>query len=64
MLYMFTGKHILIILSLYVQKNFRSVVLKVGGITPSGAILRGKGLIKPKGEIDVKQHKGGKNLNH
>jgi len=37
------------------------VVLKVGGITPLGAILRGKGAIKPKGEIGGKQHKGGKN---
>jgi len=26
-----------------------------------GAILTGKGAIKPKGEIGGKQHKGGKN---
>jgi len=37
------------------------MVLKVGGITPLGAILRGKGAIKPKGEIGWKQYKGGKN---
>jgi len=49
---MFIGKHIFIIfLSLFVIRNFRSVVLKVGGITLLGAILRGKGAIKPKGEI-------------
>jgi len=59
---MFIGKHIFIIfLSLFVIKNFRSVILKVGGITHLGAILRGKGAIKPKGEIGGKQHKGGKN---
>ena len=40
------------------------MVLKVGGITPLGAILRGKGAIKPKGKIGGKQHKGGKMLNH
>jgi len=46
------GKHIFIIfLSLSVIRNFRSVVLKVGGITPLGAISRGKGAIKRKGEI-------------
>ena len=37
------------------------MVLKVGGINPFGAILRGKGAIKPKGEIGGKQNKGGKN---
>jgi len=48
---MVIGKHIFIIfLSLFVLRNFRSVVLKVGGITSLGAILRGKGEIKPKGE--------------
>jgi len=49
---MFIGKHIFIIfLSLFVIRNFRSVVLKVGGITPLGAILRGKVAMKPKGQI-------------
>jgi len=48
---MFIGKHIFIIfLSLFIIRNFRSVVLKVGGITPLGAIFRGKGAIKPKGD--------------
>jgi len=62
---MVIGKHIFIIfLSLFVIRNFRSVVLKVGGITSLGAILRGKGAIKPKGKIGGKQHKGGKMLNH
>jgi len=61
-LYMFIGKHIFIIfLSLFVIRNFRSVVLKVGGFIPLGAILRSTGAIKPKGEIGGKQHKGGKN---
>jgi len=55
------GKHIFIIfLSLFVITNFRSVVLKVDGITPLGAILREKGAIKPKREIRGKQHKGEK----
>jgi len=46
---MFIIKHIFIIfLSLFVTRNFRSVVLKMGGITLV-AILRGKGAIKPKG---------------
>jgi len=59
---MFIGKLIFInILSLFVIRNFRSVVLKVGGITPLEAILRGKEAIKPKGEIEGKQQKGGKN---
>jgi len=59
---MFIGKHIFIIfLSLFVIRNFRSVDLRVGRITPLGAILRGKGAIKPKGEIGGKQHKGSKN---
>jgi len=59
---MFIGKHIFInFLSHFVIRNFRSVVLKVGGITPLGAILRGKEAIKPKGEIERKQQKGGKN---
>ena len=49
---MFIGEHIYIIfLSLFVIKNFRSVFLKVGGITPVGTILRDMGAIKPKGEI-------------
>jgi len=44
---MFVDKHIYIIfLSLFVLRNFRSVVLKVGGITPLGAIVRDKGAIK------------------
>ena len=59
---MLVGKHIFIIfLSLFVIRNFTSVVLKVGGIIPLGTILRGKGAKKPKGEIGGKQHKGGKN---
>jgi len=59
---MFIGKHIFIIfLSLFVIRNCRSVVLKVGGITTLGAILRDKVAIKPKGKIGGKQHKGGKN---
>jgi len=62
MLCMFIDKHIFIIfLSLFIKRIFRSVVLKVGEITPLGAILRGKGVIKPKGEIGGKQHEGGKN---
>jgi len=49
---MLVGKHIFIIfLSLFVIRNFTSVVLKVGGITPLGTILRDKGAIKPKWEI-------------
>jgi len=52
---MFIGKHIFIIfLGLFVIRNFRSAVLKVGGITPLGASLRGKGVIKPKGEVGGK----------
>jgi len=59
---MFIGKYIYIIfLSLFGIRNFRLVVLRVGGINPLGAILRGKGSINPKGEMGVKQHKGGKN---
>jgi len=62
MLYMFIGKHIFIIfLSLFVIRNCRSVVLKVGGISFLGAILRSKGAKKAKGEIGGKQHKGGEN---
>ena len=58
------GKHIFIIfLSLFVIRNFRSVVLKVGGITPLGVILRGKGAIKPKGEIGGNNTKREKTLN-
>jgi len=49
----------MIFLRLFVIRNFRSVVLKVDGITPLGAILRAKGAIKPKGEIEGKQRKGG-----
>jgi len=46
---MFIGKHIFIIfLSLFVIRNFRSVVLKVGGIALLGAILKGD---ETKGEI-------------
>jgi len=37
------------------------VVLKVGGIEPLGAILRGKGEKKQRGDSGAKQHKGGKN---
>ena len=49
---MFIGKHIFIIfLGLFVIRNFRSAVLKVGGITPLGASLRGKGVIKAKGKM-------------
>jgi len=51
----------IIFLSLFVIRNFRSVGLKVGGITRLVAILMGKGAIKLKGEIGRKQHKGGKN---
>jgi len=55
---MFVGKHIYIIfLSLFVIRNFRSTVLKVGGITHLGAILRGKRAIKPKGEIVINNTK-------
>jgi len=62
MLYMFIDKHIFIIfLSLFVIRNFRSVVLKLGGIISLGAILRGKGATKQIEEIGGKQHKGGKN---
>jgi len=40
--YMLIGKHIFIFfLSLFVIKNFRSVILKVSGTTNFGAILRG-----------------------
>jgi len=54
---MFVGKHIhIIFFSLFVIRNFRSVVLEVDGITPLGAISRGNGAIKPKGEIRGKQH--------
>jgi len=49
---------------LFVIRNFRSVVLKVFGITPLEAILRGKGAIKPKGEIGGNNTKGEKTLNH
>jgi len=57
---MFSGKHFLIIfLSLFVIRHFRYVVLKVGGITPLGAILRDNGAIKPKAEIGGEQHKEG-----
>ena len=54
-------QHIFIIFfSLFVIRNFWSVVVKVGWIAPLGANLRGKGAIKPKGEIGGKLHKGGK----
>jgi len=47
---MFVSKHIyMIFLSLLVIRNFRSVVLKVGGIILLGAILWGKGGDKTKG---------------
>jgi len=47
---MFIGKHIFInFLSHFVIRNFRSVVLKVGGITPLEAILRGKEAINQRG---------------
>jgi len=39
----------LIFLSLFVIRIIRSVVLKVGGITPLGAILRGKEAINQRG---------------
>jgi len=38
-------------LGLFVIRNFRSVVLKVGGTTHLRASLRGKRAIEPKGEI-------------
>jgi len=58
---MLIGKHIFIIfLSLFVIRNFRSVILKVGGITPLGAILRGKGTIKPKGDMGETTQRGKK----
>jgi len=61
---MFIGKHIFIIfLSLFVIRNLISVVLKVGGITTLGAILRGKGAIKPKGDKGGNNTKGEKALN-
>jgi len=45
---MFIGKHIFIIfLSLFVIRNFRSMLLKAGGYTPLVAILSGKAAIKP-----------------
>jgi len=44
---MFVGKLIYIIfLNPFVIRNFRSVVLKVGGSTPSGVMLRGKGEVR------------------
>jgi len=58
---MFIGKHIFIIfLSLFVIRNCRSVVLKVGGITSWGD-FEGQGGDKTKGGDREKQHKGGKN---
>jgi len=51
----------IIFLSIFVIRNFGSVVLKMGGITPLGAIFMGKGAIKPKEEIRRKQDKEGKN---
>jgi len=58
-------KHILIIfLSLFVIRNCRSAVLKVGGISPFGAILRGKGALKQKGRNGGNNTKGAKTLNH
>jgi len=60
---MLIGKHIFFFfLSFFATRNFRSVVLKVGGTTPFGVILRGKGAKRPKGEMGEKQHKGGKNV--
>jgi len=48
--HMLIGKHtFLIFASLFVIRNFRSVVLKVGGITALGMILRGNGGDKTKG---------------
>jgi len=50
----------IIFLNLFVIRNLRSAVLKVGGINPLGAILRAKGAIKPKGEIGGKTTQGEK----
>jgi len=62
---MFICKHIFIIfLNLFVTRNFRSVVLKVGGINPLGEILRGKVAMKPKGEIGGINTKGAKTPKH
>jgi len=61
---MFIGKHIFIIfLSLFVIRNFGSLVLKVSRITPWGEFER-QGGVKPKREIGGKQHKGGETFNH
>jgi len=40
------------------------VILIVSGITTLGAILRGTGAIKPKGEIEGNNTKLAKTLNH
>jgi len=62
LLYMFIGKHIFVIfLSLFVIRNFRSVVLKVSESHPWGD-FEDKEAIKPKGEIGGKQKKRGKNV--
>jgi len=60
---MFIGinKFFIVFLSLFVIGNFRSVVLTVGGITPLLAILRGKGAMKPKGEIGEGNNTKGQN---
>jgi len=58
---MFIGKHIFIIfLSLFVTRNFRSLVLKVGGITPWGD-LEGQGGDKTKGRDRWETTQRGKN---
>jgi len=48
-----------------VRSPFRSVVLKVGGIAPLGAILSEKGANKTKGAIGGRNNtKGAKTLSH
>jgi len=47
---MLIGKHIFIFFPQpFCHKKFKSVVLNVGGTTPFGEILRGKGDKRPKG---------------
>jgi len=47
------------------RKGFRTVFLKVGGITPLGAILMGKGAETPKRTIRGRKNiKGAKILNY
>jgi len=49
----------------FLSIHIRPVVLKVGGIAPLGAILRGKGVNKTKRAIGGKNNtKGKKTLNH